>query len=238
LEDYLNFSLLDNGVDSLKTAFTKIMELQDISVGKGPYIKDAVIYINHGIEILFKYILTKQNPSLVFVKLENYLKAKEKLKNSNDKKMQTVFDIDPTLKTVTLTEALYRIEHLCEIDIPAELDNSIHYLNKIRNKFMHYEVKIVDQEQFNKLILHLETCLVLSLDFLKEHINNLDALLNWARFYITDDEMDEIIADERLIPILDDESGWENNIGEETFGDSREEAEEKLRNYQDTTIQG
>lgn len=81
----------------------------------------------------------------MFEKIEPYLKAKQGLKKfKGGQKM--VFDIDGNVRTVSLLEALKRIEYLCDIDIIEEFYATILYVNKIRNNFMHYEVELDDKE--------------------------------------------------------------------------------------------
>ncbi len=49
-----------------------------------------------------------------------------------------VLEANPDLKTITMTDAINRLEYLCDIQVPQELKATIHYLNKIRNQIMHY----------------------------------------------------------------------------------------------------
>ena len=137
----MKFTLLDNGADSLKSAYINLEILNEIAEGGEHRLKDAVIFLNHGVELLLKYILKQRSPALMFEKIEPYLKAKQDLKKAKDNQ-KTVFDMDKNLRTVSLLEALKRIEYLCDIDIPEQLLATLLYINKIRNNFMHYEVEL------------------------------------------------------------------------------------------------
>lgn len=74
----MEYSLLENGIDSLKKAKTNIEEYEKYHKGSSyDFLKDAIIFLNHGIEILLKYILSKQNESLIFTDINLYMEAKK-----------------------------------------------------------------------------------------------------------------------------------------------------------------
>ncbi|MBY0003522.1 hypothetical protein H7S55_25610 [Priestia aryabhattai] len=189
----LKFTLLDNGADSLKSAYTNLEILNEIADGGEHRLKDAVIFLNHGVELLLKYILKQRSPALMFEKIDHYLKAKESLKKDKDKK-KTVFDIESKLKTVSLLEALKRIEYLCDIEIPEKLYNTLLYVNKVRNNFMHYEVELDDKET-ETLVTNLQVCYEESVEFLEAHIEDLDDYIQDSRFEITAEEYQEMQAE-------------------------------------------
>jgi len=111
----MNYSLLDNGVDSLRAAYESLDSFSNQHDGTNHNLKDAIIFLNHGIEILLKLILKKHSPALMFTDLKAYQKAKMEMKK---KQKEDVFEVDPTLRTITLEEALARVEYLCDIEIP------------------------------------------------------------------------------------------------------------------------
>ncbi|HFT5904340.1 TPA: hypothetical protein ACGSMF_005568, partial [Bacillus cereus] len=76
----MKFTLLDNGADSLKSAYENLESLKEIVEGGEHRLKEAVIFLNHGVELLLKYILKQRSPALMFEKIEPYLKAKQGLK--------------------------------------------------------------------------------------------------------------------------------------------------------------
>lgn len=185
----MKFTLLENGADSLKSAYENLETLKEIAEGGEHRLKDAVIFLNHGVELLLKYILKQRSPALMFEKIEPYLKAKQDLK----KKMEnhkTVFDIDKNLRTVSLLEALKRIEYLCDIEIPENLNSTILYVNKIRNNFMHYEVELDDNET-ESLVSKLQVCYEEAVEFLESHIEDLDNYIQDSRFELTNEEYEE-----------------------------------------------
>lgn len=184
----MKFTLLDNGADSLKSAYINLESLKEIAEGGEHRLKDAVIFLNHGGELLLKLILQNHSPSLMFEKIDIYLEAKKKLKKTESAK--TVFDINKNLKTVSLLEALTRVEFLCDIEIPDNFRNSILYVNKIRNQFMHYEVELDDKET-DTLVNNLYFCYEETIKFLENHIDDLDDYIQDSRFELTVEEYQE-----------------------------------------------
>ncbi|MGM2821354.1 MULTISPECIES: hypothetical protein [Bacillus cereus group] len=185
----MKFTLLDNGADSLKSAYENLETLKNIAEGGQHRLKDSVIFLNHGVELLLKYILKQRSPALMFEKIDPYLKAKQSLKAKQEDK-KTVFDIDQNLRTVSLLEALKRIEFLCDIEIPKKLNSTIHYVNKIRNNFMHYEVELDDKET-ETLVTNLQVCYEEAVKFLESHIVDLDDYIQDSRFELTTEEYEE-----------------------------------------------
>jgi len=180
----MRFTLLDNGADSLKGAYDCLVKFEVLEQGTNHNLKDAVMHLNHGIEILLKLILKKASPALMFTDIKAYQKAKEDLKNSDK---DNVFQINSKLHTVSLEDALLRVEYLCDIEIPDTLNASIRYINKIRNQFMHYEVEIDDNE-LSDLINKLKLCYEATVEFLENHIENLSEIISQSRFEYTRDD--------------------------------------------------
>lgn len=185
----MKFTLLDNGADSLRSAYENLEQLKEIVEGGEHRLKDAVIFLNHGVELLLKYILQQRSPALMFEKIDPYLKAKKDLKKSKNGK-KTVFDIDENLKTVSLLEALKRIEYLCDIEIPQNFNATILYINKIRNQFMHYEVEL-DEKETEKLVTSLQICYEETIGFLENHVEDLEDYIADSRFELTQEEYEE-----------------------------------------------
>ncbi|MBM7620199.1 hypothetical protein JOC95_002052 [Bacillus tianshenii] len=185
----MKFTLLDNGADSLRSAYENLEILKGIADGGEHRLKDAVIFLNHGVELLLKYILKQRSPALMFEKIEPYLKAKQDLKKTNGNQ-KTVFDIDKNLRTVSLLEALKRIEYLCDIEIPEKLNSTILYVNKIRNNFMHYEVELEENET-ETLVTNLQVCYEQAVEFLESHIEDLEGYIQDSRFELTVEEYQE-----------------------------------------------
>ncbi|WP_163061145.1 hypothetical protein [Bacillus cereus] len=185
----MKFTLLDNGADSLRSAYENLEQLKEVVEGGEHRLKDTVIFLNHGVELLLKYILKQRSTALMFEKIDPYLKAKQDLKRSKGGQ-KTVFDIDKNLRTVSLLEALKRIEYLCDIEIPEEFNATILYVNKIRNNFMHYEVEL-DEKETDILVANLQVCYEQAVKFLESHIEDLDDYIQDSRFELTAEEYEE-----------------------------------------------
>ncbi len=207
----MEFTLLDNGTDSLKKAKISIEKFEELHKEHSyHHLKDAVIFLNHGIEILLKYILSKSNESLIFKDIKVYMLAKEQLKHMKPKEKgfgiylernkPTVFDVpedklkNKRLETVSLREALDRVELLCNIEINPEFRNSIFLINNYRNELTHHSIKLTtaDEEQLIKV---LKTLYENVLDFFEPHIPGIMEKVDKQRFEVTKAEWDQIQRD-------------------------------------------
>ncbi|MFD4491669.1 hypothetical protein [Lysinibacillus fusiformis] len=180
----MKFSLVKNGADSLKNAFINIERIDELEIGHDHALKDAVIFLNHGIEILLKVILAKRSFALMFDNVKDYQKAKIEL-SKTDKK--DVFEVNPNLKTVSLTEALLRVEYLCDIEIDINMKSAVLALNSVRNKIMHFSVEI-EEDEVLELTKKLEFCYNAVNNFFEKHIEDFDEFIDDARFEYTVEE--------------------------------------------------
>jgi len=187
----MKYTLLENGIDSLKGSYNSLEKLPELQEGIEHNVKDAVLNLNHAIEILFKLILKNQQEYLIFTDLDKYMKAKEKMFVTNK---QNVLEANPNLRTVTLHEAISRAELLCDIKIPTEFKTAINYINDKRNQITHYEI-ILTENEVKELIDNLKVCYELSVEFFENKLGNVFALLEEARFEITVQEHYEELAE-------------------------------------------
>lgn len=177
----IKMSLLENGVDSLKSAYLIMEELPDLQEGIGHKLKDAVFALNHGVEILFKLILKNKSEHFIYNDLEKYMKAKEKMIKESK---SNVLEVNNNLKTVSLNEAIMRAKYLCDISIDPRLEKAISYLNGKRNEFMHYEVNL-NEDDMLKLLDKLRLGYELCVQFFSLHIENIESKIAEARYEIT-----------------------------------------------------
>lgn len=203
----MEFTLLDNGQDSLKKAKYNIEKYEELVREHGyPYLKDAVIFLNHGIEMLLKFMLTERNESLIFSDIKVYLTAKKHLKNMPTRqhgfgfhieKEQTVFDVpndklnNKKLTTITLLEAVERIEYLCDIEITEEFRNSIFVINNYRNDLTHHTINLSTDEE-DRLLTMLKTLFDNVLEFFEKHIPGTMETIDAERFEVTNEEWEEM----------------------------------------------
>lgn len=188
----MKFNLLTNGVDSLKASYDRLLMLDDLAEGTEHNIKDAIMYLNHANEILFKLILKNQKEYLMFEDISQYMVAKAAMLQQNK---SSVLEIKPNLKTVNFSTALNRIELLCDIEITAKYKGALKYLNKMRNQIMHFEIEL-EEDDVIELIEKLKICQNLSVEFFNKHLNGIDILMEASRFEKTIEEyMDDMGQD-------------------------------------------
>jgi hypothetical protein len=203
----VDFSLIENGADSLKK--TKIsIDLFNESVKQYSYhyIKDATIFLNQSVEVLLKYILSSRNESLIFKDLKTYLDAKKELKirYSGPVKIEngfgvypgseyTVFDTDKgkNLKTIGLNDAIDRVRYFCDIEMSEDLVGAINFINDYRNKLMHHSVRVYSPEEENKFVKRLEFLYEQSLEFFEKHIPGITEKVDQQRFELSKEEWEE-----------------------------------------------
>lgn len=203
----MEFSLVDNGADSLKKVKQCIDSFQESHEEFSyHYLKDATIFLSHTIEILLKHILTSRNESLVFKNLKAYTEAKKELskKYKDQVKVEngfghypssqyTVFDVPKGefLETIGITEAIERVKYFCDIEMSKEFVASIHYIKNYRNKIMHHSIRIYPHEMsryIKKLIFLYEE----TLNFFELHIPGLMAKVDFHRYEIDKAEWEEL----------------------------------------------
>lgn len=180
----MKMTLLDNGLDSLKHAYNALEKVDELMEGVEHNLKDAILSINHAVEILIKLKLRRTNESLIFSDLEKYMKAKE---TTQHQQASNVLEVDPKLKTVTLNEAIRRLELLCDIHVPGNLKAAINYINQKRNMIMHYEIILTLKEQ-DDLTKKLKSCYEMSVDFFEQYVGGIKEGLKTARFEQTEED--------------------------------------------------
>src|SRR5690625_2069127 len=125
----------------------------------------------------------------MFRDISQYMKAKEAMMQQQK---SNVFEIKGDLKTVNFQEAVRRLELLCDIEFTSKFKGSLKYLNDCRNKLMHFEFELSEEEIW-KLIEKLKICHNLSIEFFKQHLEDIHGLYETSRFEQTvDDYMDEM----------------------------------------------
>lgn len=195
----MKLSLLDNGVDSLKATYNSLEDIHYLLEGVEHRVKDAILSLNHANEILFKLLLQQRVECLVFIDIEAYMNAKAEM---NSKGKNNVFEVKPGLQTINFSEAIRRLELLCDIEVCSYLKKSLNYLKQKRNQIMHYEINL-NEGEFNSIINKLVNCYEYTIRFFSKHINGLSELVEDARLELTLDEPDvEAMRDESYFDYL------------------------------------
>ena len=199
----MEYSLLDNGVDSLQKAKEYIKKLEVVHEEfANHHMKDAIIFLNHGIEILLKFMLSSINESLIFDNLKAYMDARSeliKLRKSTPgsesfvvTKYNTVFDVKKgiDLKTITLVAALDRVKLLTSIELDDTFVSSVHNLNKLRNKITHHSISMTRAES-RELYVQLKGTYKMALDLFEMHIPGVLEKVDSEVFELTTQEWEE-----------------------------------------------
>ncbi|WP_342480259.1 hypothetical protein NST07_23520 [Paenibacillus sp. FSL L8-0340] len=201
----MKYGLLENGVDSLKSAYNSIEKISYLIEGVEHNMKDAILSLNHAIEILFKLILKRENEYLIFSDIGRYMNAKKQMIQQGK---SNVFEVSSDLKTVNLSESIKRLQLLCDISIPPIFIAGIDKFNLTRNKLMHYELELSVAE-VNETTRDLKGLYEQTVTFFIDYIKNIQELLVEARFESVDpdyaDEMAEHYADMMYADMMDDE---------------------------------
>lgn len=197
----MKYGLLENGIDSLKQAYNCINKISaGLHEGVEHNIKDAILSLNHAIEILFKMILKNEKEYLIFSDIGKYMAAKSQMLKQGK---QNVFEVGHDLKTVSLSDSVRRLELLCDITIPDVLKGAIDDFNKTRNKLMHYELEL-SEEDVNLTIRNLKGFYEEAINFLGQYVDDLEEMLDKARFEYSDDDYQNDMAEHYADMMYDD----------------------------------
>jgi hypothetical protein len=147
--DKLTISLRENGLHSLWRGIDSYGiydEKHDKLV-----LKDAIMFLHHGVELLMKEILVAHSPFLIFEDLKD---AASKQKQANDSGMG-IFFLEKPPKTVTYEEAIKRVSAFIQPpELTEKLQNDLKELNRFRNQLEHYAIE-TDKELITQLLAAL-----------------------------------------------------------------------------------
>jgi hypothetical protein len=179
-------SLRENGIHSLSRGIEAFVENSKSQEKK--LLKEAIMFLHHGVELLMKQILIKSNAFLIFEDLRD---AARKQKQA-DKLGVNIFMLNPPPKTVTFEEAINRVEAFIKPSkFGTNLRDDLVLLNQLRNQLEHYAIE-VDKEDVVQLLSALHNPL---LDLFDDEIGNIrrgqpfliergwDQIEDLARFY-------------------------------------------------------
>lgn len=138
----MQFSLVENGVDSLKATAEKLFEYYEDHEFKGFQVKDAVFTYVHSVEVLSKYLIKQDNEERIFTDKEAYKTAKIKVDGVKNK---NVFDVNPNLQTITVTKAI-NILNSEGWNLENELHQDLKRIIQMRNQLIHYTVNLNEED--------------------------------------------------------------------------------------------
>jgi len=156
----MKINFLDSGIDSLKKGYKSLYEYEKMTYynpkiyterEKYFHLKDAILFIQHGIEILFKKIIHQHSEYLLFSQLDH--NVKEALKQKNHKNLSSIFETDlkTKIRTVTFQESIERLKIIPSVFLSKKLENKVTELELYRNIIMHSEPHINTIEIHNTL---------------------------------------------------------------------------------------
>ncbi|GMT41470.1 MAG: hypothetical protein IEMM0001_2205 [bacterium] len=149
----MKIKLIENGLDSLKKGFEYLKQYEEQYLleksGHERYfiLKDAILSIHHGIEILFKEVLRKSNELLIYSDIDKSLK--NAYVEKRQRKLDSLFETSQTLHTVTFREAIDRVQRICGHEINQHFSNKLHKIEDYRNQITHSEVAL-DEIEINE----------------------------------------------------------------------------------------
>lgn len=151
----LNF--LNSGIDSLKKGFENLNKYETINFSNTSaknkekrfyYLKDAILFIQHGIEVLFKSILTRHSEYLIFSQIDS--NVKKAFIQKKQRNLNSVFesDLKNKIHTVTFLESIERLKIIPTVEISKSLEHRLNELESYRNIIMHSEPHL-NESQIN-----------------------------------------------------------------------------------------
>ena len=148
-EERFKISLYQNGTHSLRQGLEAYRSFAN--GGEPIQLKDAIMGIHHGVELLFKEMLVQHNQFLIF---ENLRDVAKKQKDA-DQMGLGIFFIENPPRTVSFMEAVSRVEaflqpHLLDKDLLRLLED----LNHMRNQLEHYTID-ANIEEIDRLIAEI-----------------------------------------------------------------------------------
>src|SRR5690554_5624041 len=154
----LSWTLLENGLDSLNNSVNDLHILQEDNEAldyksKRKLMKNIVISLFHGLELVLKHRLYKENWAFIFIKI--------------DEAEQTKL-VTGDFKSVDVETAISRLEKLCNISI--KIKKPLTDLRLIRNKLEHYRVSI----DFENILFLTLNVLNVIMDFINDNIKNMN----------------------------------------------------------------
>lgn len=140
-KDIIKISLRENGEHSFKRSleFYKAYE----STQDQMLLKDAIIFLHHGIELLMKEVLIQHSPYLIFEDLKDVPKKQK----DADRQGVGIFFLERPPKSVTYDVAINRVEAFIKPqELNEDLHNSLEQLNRLRNQLEHYAIEVSREE--------------------------------------------------------------------------------------------
>jgi hypothetical protein len=151
----LNIGLLENACHSLKRGYELWREGE--RTNDGWLLKEAIIWIHHGIELSLKQLLVQTNEFLVFEKVDDATRSLAKLRrqtNKPDAGVLELFNSEESAVSVSFHNLIQRVAimlNLSELAEGAPLRSDIDELTKLRNRIVHFSA-VLDKPDVTTLL--------------------------------------------------------------------------------------
>lgn len=153
MKEKFKISLLNNGIHSFSRGLDELITYEKDSEKDNFKLKEAIIFLHHGIELLLKQVLIDNKGEYLIFDNINSETVKKIIEAKN--KNISVFNLKKPVHTASYLDVIQRIKAF--IDSP-DLDESIETrlieLNAFRNNLEHYGIDI-DKSKVENLILNL-----------------------------------------------------------------------------------
>ncbi len=176
-------TLLQNGVHSLERGFQRFDEY--LREDDDFLLKEAIMFIHHGIELLLKQLLAQANEFLIFSDLRQVVRKQQQAK----KQGVHLLDLEDPPHTVTYLDAIERVDAFLDVpEFDTRLQKALRELNRWRNMLEHYAIE-ADREAILRILADIRVPL---LAVFKAHIPDFE---QEARALIESWEKFELIAE-------------------------------------------
>jgi len=153
----MKISLIDNGLDSLRKGYVHLGRYEKLLAEEAgdserfSALKDSVLSIQHGVEILFKYSLKEKNEILLFTDIS---KLKEAYKSRREGTIKELYEFEG-IHTVTFKESIERLKDICGIHMDEKFIRNLKKVEAWRNSITHSAVLLREIEVSRILIKFL-----------------------------------------------------------------------------------
>lgn len=144
----MKISLIENGIDSLEKGYAHLKRYEEAKESCAEdskrflILKDATLSIQHGAEILFKYVLRINNEILLYSDIGR-LKEAYKKKHAGD--ISELFEAEG-VHAISYRESIERIRDICNIPIDEKLKDNCLKIERWRNGITHSAVILNELE--------------------------------------------------------------------------------------------
>lgn len=153
----MRISLIENGLDSLRKGYQHLDVHEKLELTgakdheKFSALKDSILNIQHGVEILFKHLLITHNEFLLYTDIS---RLKEAYRSKAKGEITELYEAEG-VHTVTFKESIDRLRDICGLPISETLKKKLLKIESWRNKITHSAAIITDDNVAKMLLDHL-----------------------------------------------------------------------------------